>query len=114
MNLDWLAEQKIIEAVRAGEFDDLSGAGQPLPPDPLDPLIPSHLRAGLRILGNSGCPPLEVVFRARRAELDKQLDQLEKSRIDRGASGQSHSVFDKQLAVLRLKRLHLAELLGER
>ena len=57
--LDFLVEQKLLEAVSRGEFDDLPGAGRPLNLDD-DPLIPEDLRLAYRILKNAGFVPPEV------------------------------------------------------
>jgi Domain of unknown function (DUF1992) len=57
--LEFLAEQKILEAVSRGELDDLPGAGCPLELDD-DSLIPEDLRLACRILKNAGFVPPEV------------------------------------------------------
>jgi hypothetical protein len=56
---DALAERRIREAMEAGEFDDLEGAGRPLRLDD-DTLVPQELRAVLRLLKNAGHVPQEV------------------------------------------------------
>ena len=53
--LEWIAEQKIAEAVSQGELDDLPGAGQPLDLDE-DALVPEELRMAHRILKNANVP----------------------------------------------------------
>ena len=45
--LEFLAEQKIAEAIANGEFDDLPGAGRPLELDD-DSLVPDALRLAYR------------------------------------------------------------------
>jgi hypothetical protein len=57
--LDFLAEQRIVEAVSRGELDNLPGAGKPLALDD-DPLLPEELRLAYRILKNAGFVPPEV------------------------------------------------------
>src|SRR5438093_11157182 len=57
--LDFLAEQKLEEAVSRGELDDLPGAGRPLELDD-DRLIPEELRVAYRILKNAGYVPPEL------------------------------------------------------
>jgi hypothetical protein len=57
--LDFLAEQRLAEAVSRGELDDLPGAGKPLVLDD-DPLVPEELRLAYRILKNAGFVPPEV------------------------------------------------------
>jgi len=69
--LDFLAEQRIAEAVSRGELDDLPGAGRPLDLDD-DTLVPEELRVAHRILKNAGVAPPEV----------KRLELL-KARVER-------------------------------
>ena len=57
--LDFIAEQKIAEAIENGDFDDLPGAGKPLELDD-DSLVPEDLRLAYRILKNAGFVPPEV------------------------------------------------------
>ena len=57
--LDFLVEQKILEAAARGEFDHLPGAGRPLELDD-DALVPEDLRLAYRILKNAGFVPPEV------------------------------------------------------
>ncbi|UNK16582.1 DUF1992 domain-containing protein [Paenibacillus sp. N3/727] len=57
-----LAEQKIEEAVRNGEFDNSAYAGKPLPVDDLSH-IPEDLRMSYRMLKNAGFVPEEVSLR---------------------------------------------------
>lgn len=57
-----LAEEKIREAIRRGEFDDLPGMGKPLPPDDLDG-VPEELRIGYKLLRNAGVLPEEMQLR---------------------------------------------------
>lgn len=54
-----LAERAIREAQQRGEFDDLSGQGQPLP-DSNDPFMPETLRMAYKVLKNAGYVPREV------------------------------------------------------
>jgi hypothetical protein len=51
-----LAEQKILEAIRRGEFDDLPLKGQPLPKEEFGD-VPEELRLGFKILKNAGFLP---------------------------------------------------------
>ena len=67
---DLIAEERIREAIRAGDFDDLPGAGRPLDLDD-DKLIPEELRIAYRILKNAGSLPPEVEARKERASLQK-------------------------------------------
>ena len=68
--LDFLAEQKIAEAVSRGELDDLPGQGEPLNLDE-DPLVPEDLRLAYRILKNAGFVPEEVRLVNKIGELER-------------------------------------------
>ncbi len=61
---DLIAERRIQEAQRNGEFDDLPGAGAPLELGD-DLLVPAEVRGVYRVLKNAGFLPPEV--QARRA-----------------------------------------------
>lgn len=60
--LDQWAERHIIDAQRKGEFDNLSGQGEPLTLDD-DSCVPEELRVGFRLLKNAGCLPPEIELR---------------------------------------------------
>ena len=64
-----LAEQRILEAQRKGEFDDLPGKGQPLELEDLSS-VPDELRIGYIVLKNARVLPPE-------AELLKDIHILE-------------------------------------
>ena len=68
--LDFLAEQKIAEAVSRGELDHLPGQGRPLHLDH-DPLMPEDLRVAYRILKNGGFVPAEVQTLNEIAQLER-------------------------------------------
>jgi hypothetical protein len=57
-----LAENRILQAIEAGEFDDLQGKGQPLNLED-DSHIPHELRMAYKILKNADCLPPELVLR---------------------------------------------------
>ena len=57
--LDFIAEQRIAEAIANGDFDDLPGSGKPLELDD-DSLLPEELRLAYRILKNAGFVPQEI------------------------------------------------------
>ena len=65
---DWIAEQRISEAIARGELDDLPGAGRPLALDD-DALVPAELRMAYRILRNAGFVPPEIEERRELASL---------------------------------------------
>jgi len=60
--LDQWAERHIVDAIRKGDLDNLPGSGEPLALDD-DSHVPTELRAGYRLLKNSGCLPLELEHR---------------------------------------------------
>jgi hypothetical protein len=67
-----LAEQRILDAVSAGEFDNLPGRGRPLVLDD-DRGVPEHLRMAYRVLKNAGFAPPEVALRKEIAQLEDLL-----------------------------------------
>ncbi len=70
MSTFWrIAEERILEAQRAGEFNDLPGKGKPLELEDLS-WVPEDLRLGYHILKNSHVLPPE-------AELLKDIHTLE-------------------------------------
>ncbi len=64
-----IAEQRILEAQREGEFDDLAGKGKPLELEDLS-WVPEDLRIGYHVLKNAHVLPPEV-------ELLKDIHTLE-------------------------------------
>lgn len=63
-----LAENRIKEAMEAGEFDNLKGRGQPLNLDD-DSHIPPELRMAYKILKNADCLPPELILRQEVVQL---------------------------------------------
>jgi len=61
--LDDMVEQRLAEAAARGEFDDLPGAGKPLPRESDDPFVAPELRMAYKILKNAGYVPEEVRLR---------------------------------------------------
>jgi hypothetical protein len=86
--LDFLVEQKLLEAVSRGDFDGLPGAGRPLDLDD-DPLIPEELRLAYRTLKNAGIVPPEV----------QTLNEI--AALERLAIGDATAV--KRLALLKAR-----------
>ncbi|WP_039839023.1 DUF1992 domain-containing protein, partial [Paenibacillus sonchi] len=60
--LSWLAEQRIQEAMRSGEFDKLPGHGKPLELEDLSG-VPDELRMSFKIMKNAGLLPEEITLR---------------------------------------------------
>jgi len=74
--LDALAEARIEEALAAGAFNELPGAGRPLEFDD-DLFVPEELRAAYRILKRAGFVPPEVEARRELAVLSALLATLD-------------------------------------
>jgi hypothetical protein len=70
---DKLAEQKIREAMKAGEFDRLEGAGRPVNLDAYFS-TPEELRAGYAVLKSAGVLPEEAQLLGEINELKVRLE----------------------------------------
>jgi hypothetical protein len=68
-----IAENRIREAMQAGEFDNLPGAGKPIDLEGYFKL-PEHLRVAFSILKSANCVPAEVELLNEIATLEQQLD----------------------------------------
>jgi hypothetical protein len=89
---DILAEQRILDAERNGEFANLPGAGRPLVFD--DELFVSpEQRMVNNILRNAGFTPPEIGLRKEIAALRVQIDALP-------ASDEGRHALRRQLALL--------------
>lgn len=93
--LDQWAERHIRDAQTKGEFDNLSGSGEPLVLED-DSHIPSELRAGYRLLKNAGCLPPELEQRKEAIELADLLKGIRKDDPQHGESS-------RRLALVELK-----------
>ena len=67
-----IVEERIRRAIEKGEFDDLSGAGEPLALED-DSSVPEELRLAYKILKNAECLPPEIEL---RKEIEKTEDLL--------------------------------------
>ncbi len=67
-----LAEQRILEAMANGEFDNLPGHGRPLNWED-DSAIPARLRLSFKILKNANLLPEEMQLKKDVAALQEQL-----------------------------------------
>ncbi|WP_213198883.1 DnaJ family domain-containing protein [Klebsiella aerogenes] len=74
--LDQWAERHILDAHSKGEFDNLTGSGEPLALDD-DSHVPPELRAGYRLLKNAGCLPPELELRRDAMALSDLLKTVE-------------------------------------
>lgn len=80
--MDWaesLANEKIREAQLRGEFDNLAGAGKPLPEDDGMAGVPEELRVGFRLLKNAGMLPEEMQLRKEMVTLQDLLNACEQA-----------------------------------
>jgi hypothetical protein len=71
--LEVIAENKIREAMRKGELDNLPCKGKPLKLDNLSH-VPEELRAAYTILKNAGVLPEELQLRKEIVSLQKLID----------------------------------------
>ncbi|WP_405112490.1 DUF1992 domain-containing protein [Paenibacillus sp. FSL K6-1217] len=105
--LFWLAEQRIQEAMRSGEFANLPGHGKPLELEDLSG-VPEELRMSYKMMKNAGLLPEEVTLRAECVTLEELL-------VACHTSGNSDTGERRELeSKLSLKRLRLQRLLQER
>ena len=74
--VDSLAEDRILQAIRSGDLDDLPGMGKPLVLDD-DNGIPEELRVAYRVLKNADCLPPELTLRKDILRLENLLEQAE-------------------------------------
>lgn len=80
-----LAERRITEAMRAGAFDDLPGAGRPLELPDLSG-VPEELRAGYLLLQSNGFVPPELEARKEWLRLEDLVAACQDPR-ERGELG---------------------------
>ncbi|MBS1786874.1 MAG: DUF1992 domain-containing protein [Acidobacteria bacterium] len=76
---DKLIENKIREAMDAGEFDDLPGKGQPIDLEAYFS-TPADLRLSYSVLKNAQCLPPEVELRKEIESLTEQLSNCSDER----------------------------------
>ncbi len=67
-----IVEERIRRAMETGDFDDLSGTGEPLALEN-DSNVPEDLRLAYKILKNAECLPPEIEL---RKEIEKTEDLL--------------------------------------
>ncbi len=68
-----IAEEKIREAIRNGEFDNLPGKGKPLQLEDLS-RVPPELRASYIVLKNAGVLPEELQIKKEIINLQRLLE----------------------------------------
>lgn len=90
MSFAKIVEQKIREAMEAGQFDNLASQGQPL--DLTDYFAtPADVRLGYAVLKSAGCVPEEVLLRQEIEGLQTKLAEStpadDKQRLKRELDG---------------------------
>lgn len=70
-----LAENRILEAIEAGQFDDLVGKGQPLKLED-DSQVPPELRMAYKIMKMADCLPPELEMRKEIVRLQDLMGSL--------------------------------------
>ncbi len=93
--LDQWAERHILDAQKKGEFDNLPGSGEPLVLDD-DSHVPVELRAGYRLLKNSGCLPPELEYRKEAIALVDLLNGVQDNHPQ-------YQELNRRLSLLELK-----------
>jgi len=77
--LERIAEERIREAIEAGELDALPGQGRRLELDD-DSQVPEELRVAYRVLKNAGLVPEEVGLRRDIRALEASLEAMAENR----------------------------------
>lgn len=80
-----LTEAQIRKAEAEGQFDDLPGAGKPLPAHPEEAMTDPMEAVGHRIMAEAGALPEEIELKkqmdAARAAWQSTTDPVEKARL---------------------------------
>ncbi len=71
--LEQLAENRIIDAIAHGEFNDLPGSGKPLEMEDLS-LVPEEIRMAYKVLKNAGMMPPELELKNEVTQLHRSLE----------------------------------------
>ena len=71
-----IAENRILEAIEAGLFDNLEGKGKPLNLED-DSFIPPELKMAYKILRNADCLPPELELRKEIVTLQELVASME-------------------------------------
>jgi len=72
---EWIAEQRILDAMERGEFDNLTGVGRPLTLD-RDASIADEMWLVFKILKNAGVVPPEIEERKEIRRLEDLLGDM--------------------------------------
>ena len=72
-----IAERKIQEAMKRGEFDNLSGMGKPLAMNEDLSGVPTETRMAYKVLKNAGFIPPELELRKEIASMGEMINTLD-------------------------------------
>lgn len=106
-----LAEVRIKEAIEAGEFDNLSGKGQPLDMEGYFS-APSSLRAGFGLLKSASVTPPEVTAMTEIAGLRQRLESAVGAHADDLRKELQMREVELAMAIERMKRALKADMVG--
>lgn len=73
-----IVEERIMKAQKEGAFEDLPGAGRPLPMED-DRHIPEDLRLAYKVLKNADCLPPELEVRKEIRQTEELLAGMEET-----------------------------------
>ena len=102
MAFEWIAEQRIREAVQSGEFDGLPHAGSRIDLEEYFSL-PTHLRMAWSVLKSAHCLPAEVLLLNDVARLEREVAQAAPQQRDRLAAELRAARLRLSLALERLQ-----------
>lgn len=71
-----IIEERILQAQKRGDFDNLPGTGHPLDIED-DSHIPEDLRLAYKVLKNAGCVPPEIELKKEIHQTRDLLDAME-------------------------------------
>ena len=74
-----IVEERIRQAQKGGEFEDLPGAGEPLVLEDLSG-VPPELRLAYKILKNAGCKPPELQLKDEIHRIEELLENMPDTR----------------------------------
>lgn len=112
VKLERIAEKRIRDAMEAGEFDNLEGAGKPLPKDDNNPFVPADMRVAFKVLQNSGYAPdwmtlaqeIEADIERLRWAADRHFQTLRAQLKEAGSN--PYAIKRLRTEVQRLKHAH--------
>jgi len=112
IKLERIAERRIREAIEAGDFDNLTGAGKPLSTDDENPYVPADMRVAFKVLQNSGYAPdwmklaqdIEVDLERLRTSADIHFRLLREDLKE--LSSDVYAISRLRATVHRLKKRH--------